>query len=344
MSLKIINQDDLVPFVKNMMSEYEVIAPVANDSSFKFAPLTDASQMRLDYNTTIIPPRKALLPQQETLFNFRTDMPSASPVFDMRWRVLFGVHTCDLHAMCMLDAAFAKGNPDAHYMKRRATTSIVSIECLDSCDENSFCKSMNTLSASSGFDLHLIDLGDMYAVDVGTTAGEVMLTNHAKSHEATRAEVALLDKTMSAKWARFPSRLNVDGKDLPALMSISYKSPVWEEIGQRCFGCGSCNIVCPTCYCFDVRDEISLDGKTGERYRVWDSCQLDEFARVGSGENFRKTHAQRLRHRFMRKGKYIAEAFPGHTGCVGCGRCARGCLVDITPIGVWNSLHKAHAM
>ncbi len=344
MSLKIINQDDLVPFVQKLMNEYEVIAPVANDISFKFAPLTDASQMRLDYNTTIIPPRKALLPQQETLFNFRTDMPSASPMFDMRWRVLFGVHTCDLHAMCMLDAAFAKGNPDAHYMKRRATTSIVSLECLDSCDEHSFCKSMNTLSASSGFDLHLIDLGDMYAVDVGTTAGEVMLMNHAKSHEATRAEVALLDKTMSAKWARFPSRLNVDGKDLPALMSISYKSSVWEEVGQRCFGCGSCNVVCPTCYCFDVRDEISLDGKTGERYRVWDSCQLDEFARIGSGENFRKTHAQRLRHRFMRKGKYIAEAFPGHTGCVGCGRCARGCLVDITPIGVWNSLHKAHAM
>jgi len=344
MTLKMMNKDDLFLFVQSMMREYQVTAPVSNDTTFKFAPLTNAADVRLDYNTTILPPRKALLPPTETLFNFRTDMPSATPQFDMQWRVLFGVHTCDLHAMCMLDAAFAKGNPDTHYMKRRATTLIVSIECLDPCDEHSFCKSMNTLSASSGFDLHLIDLGDLYAVDVGTTAGEVLLTQHAKSHTPSRQELGWLDKTMSAKWGRFPSRLYTDGKDLPSLMGISYKSPVWDEIGQRCFGCGACNLVCPTCYCFDVRDEISLDGKTGERYRVWDSCQLDEFARIGSGENFRKTHAQRLRHRFMRKGKYIAEAFPGHTGCVGCGRCARNCLVDITPIGVWNALYKAHAL
>lgn len=344
MTVRIIHKEDWRPFVASAMNEYQVLGPVANDTAFKFDPLDDASQLRLDYNTTVIPPRKALLPQQETLFTFRTDLPSTAPVFDMQWRVLFGVHTCDLHAMCMLDAVFAKGDPDTHYMKRRATTTIVSVECLDACDEHSFCKSMNTLTATSGFDLHLVDIGDGYAVDIGTTAGEVLLTNHCKSHVASRAEVAVLDKTMSTKWARFPSRLHLDGKDLPALMGVSYKSAVWDEIGQRCFGCGTCNLVCPTCYCFDVRDSISLDGKTGERYRIWDSCQLDEFARVGTGENFRKTHAQRLRHRFTRKGKYIAEACPRHIGCVGCGRCARQCLVDITPIGVWNALHKAHAM
>jgi Fe-S oxidoreductase len=27
-------------------------------------------------------------------------------------------------------------------------------------------------------------------------------------------------------------------------------------------------------------------------------------------------------------------------GCVGCGRCARACLVDITPVGVWNELYR----
>lgn len=323
MSLKIINKQDLMSFVASLIGEFQVLGPVANDTAFKFAPLTQASHLRLDYNTTVIPPRHALLPQRETLFTYRTDQPAAAPQFDMQWRVLFGVHTCDLHAMTMLDQVFARGNPDTHYMKRRATTAIISLECLNPCDENSFCKSMNTLTATEGFDLHLIELGDFYAVDVGTTAGEAMLANHARAHDASRVEIALLDKTMSTKWAKFPVRLRLDGKDLPALMGVSYKSPIWDEVGQRCFGCGSCNIVCPTCYCFDVRDEISLDGATGERYRVWDSCQLDEFARVGTGENFRKTHAQRLRHRFMRKGKYIAEAHPGQQGCVGCGRCAR---------------------
>jgi ferredoxin len=343
MSLKTINKEDMASFVANTMSQYAVYGPVARDSGYMFAPLADASQLRLDYTTTILPPKKYLLPQEEVLFTFRTDGMSALPTFDMHWRAIFGVHTCDLHAMALLDEVFARGQPDTHYMKRRATTVIVSVECLAPCDENSFCKSMNTLTASFGYDLHLTDIGDFYAVEVGTTAGEALLTNHGKFHDATRQEIAQLDKALSAKWGRFPRRLDVEGSDLPSLMGISQRSPLWEELGQRCLSCGSCNIVCPTCYCFDVRENVTLDGKAGERERLWDSCQLDEFARVGSGENFRKTRAQRLRHRFMRKGKYMSDKF-GRTGCVGCGRCARACLVDITPVGVWNALHKAHAM
>jgi hypothetical protein len=54
-------------------------------------------------------------------------MHTVVPAFDMKWRVLLGVHTCDLHAMCMLDEAFARGQPDTHYMKRRATTAPSSV-------------------------------------------------------------------------------------------------------------------------------------------------------------------------------------------------------------------------
>ena len=78
----------------------------------------------------------------------------------------------------------------------------------------------------------------------------------------------------------------------------------------------------------------------GERRRRWDSCQLDEFARVAGGENFREHQAARLRHRFMRKGRYLIEKY-GELGCVGCGRCARSCLVDISPVNVFNDLHGA---
>jgi sulfhydrogenase subunit beta (sulfur reductase) len=83
-----------------------------------------------------------------------------------------------------------------------------------------------------------------------------------------------------------------------------------------------------------------LNLQEGERRRRWDSCQLDEFARVAAGENFREHQAARLRHRFMRKGRYLIRKYNA-LGCVGCGRCARLCLVDISPVNVFNSLQQA---
>ncbi len=342
MDLKIISKQDIASFVASAMNQYEVAGPVEQDGHFLFAPLENAAQLRLDYTTTILPPKKYLLPQEEVLFSYDTERRLARPNLDVQPRLLFGVHTCDIHAMELLDAVFAHGYADTHYIKRRANTFIVGIECLTPCDDQSFCKSMNTLSANSGFDLHLIDLGDKYAVEVGTGAGEALVANHARANLASREELAFLDKALSAKWGRFAQRLDVAGSDLPSLMTMSQRSPLWEELGQKCLGCGACNLVCPTCYCFDVKDYQSLDGKTTERRRIWDSCQLDEFARVTTGENFRKTRAHRLRHRFMRKGKYLSDTY-GQMGCVGCGRCARACLVNITPVGVWNALHQACA-
>ncbi len=341
MSLKIISKQDMAPFVSSVMSQYDVLGPVAKETKFAFAPLTDAAQLRLDYNTTILPPKKALLPQEETLFKFKVDGSfTAQPVFDIRPRVMLGAHTCDIHAMKLLDAVFTKGYEDAHYLKRRENTVIVGIECLTPCDEHAFCKSMGTLSASEGYDVHLTDLGDAYAVEVNTPTGEALMARHARSREATRDDNNRLNKVLSDKWPRFPYKLDFDATELPSLMAVSYKSPLWEELGAKCLACGQCTIVCPTCYCFDVVDEVSLDGKSGERKRIWDSCQLDEFARIGSGENFRKNRSQRQRHRFFRKGKYLPDNH-GELGCVGCGRCARACLVDITPVNVFNALYKA---
>jgi len=348
MSLRIIEKSALPAFVAGIMREYEVVGPQTKEilpngkSQFVFGPLTNPHQLRLDYDTTVLPPKKYLLPQEEVLFTFDTGSLAATPHFDTQPRVLFGVHTCDIHALALLDAVFATGQRDEHYLKRRASTLIVGIECLAPCDEHSFCKSMGTLTADKGFDLHLIDLGQRYAVEVGTAAGEALLARHAAARMADESDIELLNRVLSEKWPRFPYRLDFDGSELPNLMALSYKDPLWEELGQRCLSCAACNLVCPTCYCFNVVDQVTLDRKNGERIRKWDSCQLDEFARVATGENFRHKRSQRQRHRFFRKGKYIPEMH-GELGCVGCGRCARACLVDITPVGVWNKLYQAHA-
>lgn len=341
MSLWIIDKDVMAAFVANVMGDYRVVGPLAKGSKFAFGQIQDPADLRLDYNTSILPPKKYLQPQEERLMTFnRTGKTTVETVIEAEPTVIMGVHTCDLHALRVLDAAFTQDYPDAHYLRRREQTLLVGIECLEPCDEHSFCKSMDSLTVSEGYDLHLTDIGEAYAVDVGTKAGEGLLEKFAEARLATEKDMQQLNKALGAKWPRFPYKLDFDVGELPALMSQSYNSPVWAELSQICLACGQCTLVCPTCYCFNVYDKVDLSLQDGERRRRWDSCQLNEFAVVAGGENFREHQAARLRHRFMRKGRYLMEKF-SELGCVGCGRCARSCLVDISPVNVFNDLQRA---
>jgi sulfhydrogenase subunit beta (sulfur reductase) len=339
MSLMILDKGALALLVNALMADYQVIGPQAKGPKFAFGSITDPAQLRLDYNTTILPPKKVLQPPQERLAAFTLQgKPHVEPVIEAGPTVLLGVHTCDLHAIRLLDKAFSQDYPDAHYLERRRQTIIVSLECLEPCDEHSFCKSMGTLAAHEGYDLHLTDLGPAYAVDVGTETGEQLLSRYGIAREATDVDVRRLNEVLSAKWPRFTYRLNFDAAELPALLSTAYNHPLWAELGERCYACGSCTNVCPTCYCFNVFDEVNMTLTEGERLRRWDSCQLDEFARVAGGENFREAREARQRHRFMRKGKYIYEKF-GELGCVGCGRCVRTCVVHISIVDGFNAIY-----
>jgi len=340
MSLWVIDKQEMAPFVVNMMGDYRVVGPVARGIKFAFDQIEDPADLRLDYDTSILPPKKYMQPQQERMMTFtRTGKPTVEVKIDAPPTVLLGVHTCDLHGLRVLDEAFSQGFPDAHYLERRKNTIIVGIECLEPCDEHSFCKSMGTLTASKGFDLHLTDLGESYAVHVGTEAGAALLEKYANTSQGAEANMEQLNKVLGAKWPRFNYKLEFDVGELAAIMNQAYDSPLWDQLADKCLACGQCTLVCPTCFCFNVYDEVELNLQDGERWRQWDSCQLDEFARVAGDENFRERQAARLRHRFMRKGRYLIEKY-GELGCTGCGRCARSCLVDISPVDVFNDLHR----
>jgi len=357
MHLRVLPKDQVARFVGALMADYRVVAPVAKGpqspaprssgavpvvaGQFGFEPIDDPLDVRLDYNISILPPKTALQPPRERVVRIQFEgEPIVEPVVDAVPSVLFGVHTCDLHAVPMLDRAFSADYPDAHYLERRKRTLIVSLECLKPCDEHSFCKDMGTVAADGGYDLHLTDIGSAYAIDIGTEAGAALLDTYEGAKAAEDGETGLLQEALSAKWPRFRNRLTFDSADLASLLAAGYNHPVWKELGERCLACGSCTNVCPTCYCFNVTDSIELSQTAAERTRNWDSCQLEEFALVASGENFREARSARQRHRMMRKGKYLRERF-GTTGCVGCGRCIRACLVHINIVDTYNAIKCA---
>ena len=335
---KIIKKGNLKGFVEALMAASEVAGPVPKMNKFAFEKVESFEEMALGYDTSLISPRKFFYPQYETVLEFKLGAaPQSKPVVESKPRVLFGVHPCDVAATWLLGVVFSEDPKDPNYLEKREKATIIGLNCQKPCDKFCFCKDMKTYNATEGFDLMLTDLGDRYFVEVGTKRGEAALVENAEFSDASAADMKALQDWQGVKEANFVNRIPYDTKFLPEILGQSDSSLVWEAIGRICFSCGSCNTTCPTCYCFNIKDEVTASLAGGERKRIWDSCQLAEFTEVAGGEVFRKDRSARLRHRFNRKAKWLLERF-GKLGCVGCGRCDRNCLVHINSVEVYTQL------
>ena len=78
-----------------------------------------AEELALDYSQTVLPPKKYILPPRETLFRFEGTNLEAVVAESDRLTVALGVHTCDMHAIHLLDRVHDQGYPDQHYQARR---------------------------------------------------------------------------------------------------------------------------------------------------------------------------------------------------------------------------------
>ena len=336
---RVITKDQFQAFVDRLIAERKVAGPVPKNGHFVYDQLSSADQLCMDYPITLLSPKKFFFPQYETLLRYRLgDAIEVEPVIEAEPWVIVGAHPCDVAATWLLDAVFSDNEGDPNYLSRRNRAVIIGLDCAKPCDEHQFCLDMGSLKNREGADLFLTDLGDRYFVEILTERGKELLdSNTDAAKPASSEDFAAKQDFAEAQNAAFRHKLPFDVKYLPEILEESYDSLIWEALGRRCFSCGSCNLVCPTCYCFDVQDEVELDLTTGRRVRRWDSCQLLEFAEVAGGENFRERRSDRLRHRFFRKGKYILEKY-GRMGCVGCGRCDRSCVAKISSIETYTQI------
>lgn len=327
---------DLGGFVAKLKAGYEVFGPVAKDPEFVFAPIESAADLRLDYDTTILPPhKKYLMPPKEALMTFSGPATKTGVPVPAGKQVLFGVHACDVNAMLSLDKVFLGTYPDPYYKARRENTVIIGLNCTQPC-ANGFCSSFNTGPGMDvGFDLSLTDIGDKYVVCVGSETGKALAAGMAPATDADR-----IAKIKALRASQEQITRHVDTENLSEFMHQNIENPVWEELKEKCLACGSCTNVCPTCFCFAVKDQIDLTLAAGERPREWDSCQYLEFSRVALDHIFRPDRAARIKQRLYHKMTYFAQQFEGATGCVGCGRCATYCVAGIDPVEVMEDLRE----
>ena len=312
----------------------------AGRHNFSFLPVGARDEIAFGgYLPTIVPPGRRLLPDDETLFTCSrgADLsPQYLPPDPPAPMILAGVRPCDLKGIAQLDAVMADAPADPLYLARRADTTIIVMNCLAPCDARCFCASAGALDFRDGADIFLTPLADGLLVEeLSARGGELLAGSSFAACEDGEARRLAVEGSRPTPFGR---QLGAAVEALPEILRTSYSSKVYQRHGERCFSCGTCNLVCPTCYCFEVRDDMALDGVTGRRSRTWDSCMIPDFAEVAGPHNFRPEVGERQRHRVKRKFEYLPERFALGSFCVGCGRCGRQCTADIDIFEMINDI------
>ncbi len=267
--------------------------------------------------------KRFLFPPRELLATVRRNgsMTVVRPGEERPYAVV-GLRSCDLHAIAVQDRVFMDLDPA--YRRRRERAVFVGVNCAEP-GSTCFCASMGTgPRCTTGFDLALTELDEGFAVEAGTPRGEELLSA-VESREATRAEVAAVERIVGRATARMGRTL--DTSDMPGLLYRNREHPRWAAVAARCLACANCTNVCPTCFCHDVVDGVSLSGDVATRTREWASCFGQEYS-WAAGETVRMSRDSRYRQWLTHKFASWIDQY-GTSGCVGCGRCITWCPVGI---------------
>ncbi len=308
---------------------YRLYGPVKEKEHCNFQELAANQAPDLDAPNTRLSPKSLVFPQSEAMMayslaagedqNICKEVPK-----DYSPRIVLGIRPCDAKAMVLVHMNFDNGDyQDPYWLNLYNTTAFVGQACDKPCS-TCFCASAGSGPYDEvGLDVLLSDQGDHFLARILTEKGSKLVAEAGWTNET---DGKILDQKKSAAEAAIKSELSTDR--LKALDTLDlHGADFWEDISFSCINCGTCTFVCPTCWCFDIQDEVH--GQKGVRMRNWDSCMFPIFSLHTTGHNPRGTKLQRLRQRFMHKLKYFVDKYDQGIMCVGCGRCVRQCPVNI---------------
>ena len=314
-------------------STTRVFVPVKEGDFHNFRLLGNGNKPDFDFQNTRLSPKSVIFPQSERMFEYSLDESKEDAHIlkeapkDFSPRVIVGIRPCDAFAFGLVKINF--DNPqyrDPWWVQRMNATTLVGFACNEPC-ASCFCTSVGSGPFSEkGLDALMVDSGDRFLVRGLTPKGDAFLE---KLKPGTDADAALLAKAQDlakASEKKLSSKVPTDHLKEKVVNEL-FDAPFWERVSFACINCGTCTYLCPTCWCFDIQDEVC--GKEGDRIRNWDACMFPLFTLHGSGHNPRDKKLQRVRQRFMHKLKYYVDKYGNGVACVGCGRCVQFCPVNI---------------
>ena len=254
MSAMLLNKEKWSEFI-GKLSGKNLWAPAVQGEIKKYAPVAEGETVEFDEGNTTVPPKALLFPQTETLYRFSTGKEELEfPGLDEEM-VLLGVRPCDARAMALVENLFRWDFDDPYYLKRRELTTLIGLACNEP-ELNCFCPSMGgSPDSTEGLDILMTDLGESYLLETVTEKGKAIVEEMKDLLEEAPAD-ALEQKEQLAKGAREKIRRGVDPDGVPEALPQLWEDPLWQRISAPCLGCGICTYLCPTCYCFDIQDEI----------------------------------------------------------------------------------------
>jgi len=328
----VIKSEKLLEMIEKIIKDYKVFAPVEENEYSTFKQIEKAEEMNLEYLLPRIPTKSIFFKQTETLFKFSPGRKGVIKPIEIPKEeyVIFGIRPCDARSFTMLDPVFQGDYKDPFYNSKRENATLIGLSC-NQPEINCFCTSFDDSPASSkNVDILFTDISEKYFVEIVTEKGEKLISKIKALFESASKEDEDAKKKVEEEAIKSITRkMDLDGIVLK--LDKMFDHELWHNTAMKCIGCGICTYLCPTCHCFDMQDESTLD--EGARIRVWDSCMYPEYTHHASGHNPRPARMNRVRNRVYHKFSY----FPKNsnvTACTGCGRCIDYCPANIDIIDV----------
>ena len=328
-----IDKKSLSADLDRLRETYRLFGPVKGPQYYDFQLLGPGQTPDLDFLNTRMSAKSLVYPQSEVMFDYNLDESQEDhhimkeSALDYSPRAVIGIRPCDVKGYLLVKRNFDTPDfKDPYWVRNFAATTLIGYGCDEPCS-SCFCTSAGSGPFhEEGLDVLLVDAGDSFLAKILSEKGKKLATAAGWDKRAADGAEQEIDARRQAAEAKMNAAMETDRLAAQDTLDL-YDAPFWEDVSFSCINCGTCTYVCPTCWCFDIQDEVR--GKKGKRLRIWDSCMYPLFTLHGSGHNPRGTKMQRVRQRFMHKLKYYVDKYDDGIQCSGCGRCVRLCPVNI---------------
>lgn len=337
-----IRKQDLDEWLGELCAHYEVIAPVKGPGGEAvFSRINASGEALRDFENPLSPPKQFVLPQTDPILEIRRNGGGIqlTPVPDGGPKILFNIRPCDAKAISFLTRMHQVEPADESYLRRARNITLITLACTTPCTDGfCVCSDSGPFSKTS-HDLQLVDLGESYLAEIGTGKGKAaMLAGPRLFVAATDDDLDRRQQLEAEAMKHFGQQTCHFASAMRRVSTGRVSDALWDQMSDWCLECGGCTFICPTCYCFNVRDRGSDGAWT--RCRTWDSCQYAAFTLEASGHNPRSQRRERMKRRFFHKVSAQYYVRDGIAGCVGCGRCVRVCLGETDMPAVVGAIRK----